>query len=222
MSRLGCPEAYLLPSSGSGSLNGSDGLGLGGSLNGSGSLIHYAYAPSFDFDIDKPLLLQSASPERHPGAEAIISVNLDQRKHLCPAPTRSRPFHLECQRIATRRGGHPKGLRAGIRLNGKLSLLGSALISLRREQTRRVTHSRGTRCRCDRSGTNDATQVVMSMVCAAKDTPPPKSEERTPASPDEGAELIRAFLQIERKSVRDAIIELVKRLSQANLPTERP
>ena len=60
------------------------------------------------------------------------------------------------------------------------------------------------------------------MARAAKDAPPAQSENRNRVSPEEGAELIRAFLQIERKSVRDAIIELVKRLSQANLPTERP
>ncbi len=33
------------------------------------------------------------------------------------------------------------------------------------------------------------------------------------ASPEEGAELIRAFLQIERRDTRTAIIELVTHLS---------
>jgi len=60
------------------------------------------------------------------------------------------------------------------------------------------------------------------MVCAAKDAPPPESENRNRVSPEEGAELIRAFLQIEQKGVRDAIIELVKRISQTNSQTEQP
>ncbi len=38
----------------------------------------------------------------------------------------------------------------------------------------------------------------------------------TLAAPGEGADLIRAFLQIEQKHVRVAVIELVKRLSQAS------
>jgi hypothetical protein len=36
------------------------------------------------------------------------------------------------------------------------------------------------------------------------------------ASPEEGAALIRAFLQIEDKGVRAAIVDLVMRLSQAS------
>jgi hypothetical protein len=54
------------------------------------------------------------------------------------------------------------------------------------------------------------------MVYAAKHEPPVESENRTPVSPDEGAELIRAFLQIDQPGVRAAIIEFVKRLSQTN------
>lgn len=42
----------------------------------------------------------------------------------------------------------------------------------------------------------------------------------SPVAPGEGAELIRAFLQIEQKSVRAAVIDLVKRLSQANSQTQ--
>ena len=45
------------------------------------------------------------------------------------------------------------------------------------------------------------------------------SSGASPVSPDEGADLIRAFLQIKQKSVRAAIIELVKRLSQASSRT---
>jgi hypothetical protein len=60
------------------------------------------------------------------------------------------------------------------------------------------------------------------MACEEKNAPAPESENRTPVSPDEGAELIRAFLRIDQKSVRAAIIDLVKRLSQVNPQTERP
>ncbi len=60
------------------------------------------------------------------------------------------------------------------------------------------------------------------MARAAKDAPPAQSENRNRVSPEEGAELIRAFLQIEQKGVRDAVIELVKRLSQTNSQTEQP
>lgn len=41
----------------------------------------------------------------------------------------------------------------------------------------------------------------------------------TPASPSEGAELIRAFLSIEQRDVRAAIIELVTNLSSHNSRT---
>lgn len=40
---------------------------------------------------------------------------------------------------------------------------------------------------------------------------------RSPVSPEEGADLIRAFLRIERESVRAAVLEFVKRLSEENL-----
>ena len=66
------------------------------------------------------------------------------------------------------------------------------------------------------------------MGCMADD--PPKLENRvvlgkdyssgrSPVSPDEGVDLIRAFLQLEQKGLRTAIIELVKRLSQASSQT---
>jgi hypothetical protein len=45
--------------------------------------------------------------------------------------------------------------------------------------------------------------------------------DEAPASPEEGAELIRAFLRIEQKSVRSAIVDLVARLSALSPPTER-
>ena len=45
---------------------------------------------------------------------------------------------------------------------------------------------------------------------------PHDQEMTTPTSPDEGAELIRAFLRIGQKSVRDEIIELVNGLSEAS------
>ena len=48
----------------------------------------------------------------------------------------------------------------------------------------------------------------------------PGAELRTPPSPEEGAELIRAFLQIEQKGIRAAIIELVTRLSQKEVLTD--
>lgn len=57
------------------------------------------------------------------------------------------------------------------------------------------------------------------MGCPSEDPLSPKSEDKTHASPDEGAELIRAFLQIEDGGIRAAIIEFVKRLSQANSRT---
>ncbi len=66
------------------------------------------------------------------------------------------------------------------------------------------------------------------MGCMADD--PPKLENRvvlgkdyssgrSPVSPDEGVDLIRAFLQIEQKGLHAAIIELVKRFSQASSQT---
>jgi hypothetical protein len=59
------------------------------------------------------------------------------------------------------------------------------------------------------------------MACPADDQLPPDSEKSTQVSPEEGAELIRAFLQIEDISIRAAIIELTKRLSQASSKTEQ-
>ena len=40
-------------------------------------------------------------------------------------------------------------------------------------------------------------------------------------NPDEGAELIRAFLRVERPEVRAAIIELAVRLAESTRPSER-
>ena len=54
-----------------------------------------------------------------------------------------------------------------------------------------------------------------------KNGPARKSENRSPVSPDEGAELIRAFLQIEQQGFRASIVELVKRLSDASRQTEQ-
>jgi hypothetical protein len=59
------------------------------------------------------------------------------------------------------------------------------------------------------------------MACPAEGPFPPDSEKRTQVSPDEGAELIRAFLQIEDIKVRAAIVKLVKRLSQATSKTAK-
>ena len=70
------------------------------------------------------------------------------------------------------------------------------------------------------------------MNCTAEDPPewqdravPGKdysaSSGRSPVSPEEGADLIRAFLYIEQKGVRAAIIELVKRLSQELAKTNK-
>lgn len=60
------------------------------------------------------------------------------------------------------------------------------------------------------------------MACPAEGPFPPGWEKSIQVSPDEGAELIRAFLQIDDIKVRAAIIELVKRLSQAASKTEQP
>ena len=46
---------------------------------------------------------------------------------------------------------------------------------------------------------------------------PPLTPEKFAASPEEGKELIRAFLRIELRSVRSAIIELTTRLSTLDL-----
>jgi len=62
----------------------------------------------------------------------------------------------------------------------------------------------------------DDTPELDNKVVPAKDHP---ASGRSPVSPEEGADLIRGFLQIEQKNVRAAIIELVKRLAQASSRT---
>ena len=59
------------------------------------------------------------------------------------------------------------------------------------------------------------------MVCPAEGPFPPDAKKSNQVSRDEGAELIRAFLQIEDIKMRAAIIELVKRLSKATIKTGR-
>lgn len=63
------------------------------------------------------------------------------------------------------------------------------------------------------AGSSESPEIVHESGSIVGNQNPPAGHEVP--SPEEGAALIRAFLQIEQREVRSAIIDLVARLSAA-------